>query len=243
MAQRAQRPARFRRFGQHFVRLGSGGLQLARKEPLTLATALLAALALLGFLLIANAMAEGSTQSLDARLVLLLRHADNPRTPVGPPWLAEAMRDVSALGSTTVLALLLASVFGYLMIQRRRAAAWTVLWTTASGLLVSRLLKLVFTRERPDVELHLARVVGYGFPSGHSMQSAVAFLTLAAMLARMTPGWRGRLFVLGMAMFLTVLVGTSRVFLGVHYPTDVVAGWAAGLAWALICWLALTRRP
>ncbi len=112
------------------------------------------------------------------------------------------------------------------------------------GVLISNLLKFGFDRPRPDIE-HATRVFTASFPSGHATLSAVTFLTLGALLTRVNSGHAAKLYFLMSAVFLTIIVGLSRVYLGVHYPSDVLAGWCVGSAWAVLCWttaLWLQRR-
>jgi undecaprenyl-diphosphatase len=114
---------------------------------------------------------------------------------------------------------------------------WLVLIATLGGWGLGLLLKAVFGRPRPSVIPHLVEVQSLSFPSGHAMMSAVVYLTLAALLAQLSAQWAQRVYILAVGLLLTLLVGLSRVYLGVHYPTDVLAGWSAGLAWAILCWL------
>lgn len=137
------------------------------------------------------------------------------------------------------------AVAGFLWLRRLYGAMWLVIISTLSGLAVSTALKMLFERERPSDVTHLSHVMTHSFPSGHSMLAAVVYLTLGALLGRIVEGWRFKAYFLFVAVVLTMLVGVSRVYLGVHYPTDVLAGWTAGLAWAVLCWLAarfLQRR-
>jgi undecaprenyl-diphosphatase len=187
------------------------------------------------------AAADAVTGQADARVLRSLRKPNDPADPLGPRWLEEAARDVTALGGQAVLTLLVGSVLGYLVIARRRHAAVFVLVATVGGALISTALKGMYSRPRPDVVPHLAYVTSHSFPSGHAMLSAVVYLTLGALLARLVEGRWAKLYFVGVAILLTLLVGLSRVYLGVHYPTDVVAGWAAGVAWAVLCWLAARR--
>jgi undecaprenyl-diphosphatase len=147
------------------------------------------------------------------------------------------MVDITSLGSTAVLTLITAATIGYLLISRRRAAALLVLASIGGGSLISTLLKIGFERPRPDLVAHLAEVHSASFPSGHAMLSAVTYLTLGALLARVQPRRRLKAYLIGLAVLLTMMVGVSRIFLGVHWPTDVLAGWCLGAAWAMGCWL------
>jgi undecaprenyl-diphosphatase len=144
---------------------------------------------------------------------------------------------VTALGSFAFLGLLTAAVAGYLLLVRQRALAVLIVAAAFGGMLLSTLLKLGFDRPRPDVP-HLARVFTASFPSGHATLSAVVFLTLGALLARAERKRRVKTYFVALAIFLTVAVGVSRVYLGVHYPSDVLAGWCLGTAWATLCWTA-----
>lgn len=212
--------------------------RLGRADLVVLLAALAAAVGLLAFLVIADRATEGEPGHVDERLLLALREPGDPSDPVGPRWLEEAGRDLTALGGYTVLGLLVALVVGYELMGRRSHAAVLVLAATLGGLLISHLLKDFYARPRPDLVPHLTHVSTSSFPSGHAMLSAVVYLTLGALLARLVEGWWAKLYFVGAAVVLTALVGFSRVYLGVHYPTDVLAGWSAGLSWAVLCWLA-----
>jgi undecaprenyl-diphosphatase len=103
-------------------------------------------------------------------------------------------------------------------------------------MLLSTVLKMGFERPRPDLVPHATRVYTASFPSGHAMLSAVTYLTLGALLARVQPNRRLKAYLIGLALCITLLVGASRVYLGVHWPSDVLAGWCGGAAWAALCW-------
>lgn len=205
-------------------------------EKFILVLAALAAVLLFVFAKIAAEMREGETRDFDQFLLLAFRSKTGLYEPLGPPWLAEMMRDITALGSFTVLGLVTFSVAGFLMLTRKRHAAWTVVLAVTSGTLVSTVLKWLFARPRPDLVPHATMVYTQSFPSGHAMLSAVVYLTLGALLARTQAEPKVKVYLLLLAMALTLTVGISRVYLGVHWPTDVIAGWAVGACWALLWW-------
>lgn len=190
-----------------------------------------------GFALLADEVAEGETLGFDQAVLALLRAPGNLTDPLGPPWLEEAARDITALGSFTVLVPLVAVVAIYLMLTNRARTGWFLVAASASGALISTLMKQLFDRPRPDVTA-ITRVFTSSFPSGHAMASAVVFLTIGTMLASATHRKRERWFFLVVAVVFTLVVGASRVYLGVHYPTDVAAGWLIGAGWAIACALA-----
>lgn len=208
-----------------------------RREAWLLVGLLLVAGALYAFLQIADEVIEGETALFDRAIMLALRDPADLTQPLGPRWLREAARDVTALGSTTVLTFVTLGVAGFLALSRRRATAMLVLAAVGGGTLLSNALKYLFDRPRPDIVPHAMEVYTQSFPSGHSMLSAVTWLTLGALLARTEPRRRVKTYVIAMAMATTLAVGMSRVYLGVHWPTDVLGGWTLGAAWALLCWL------
>ncbi len=213
-------------------------LDWLRSTDLVVLVAILAAVvALWTFAKIADEVSEGETQKIDERILLALRDPANPADPIGPHWVEEALRDLTALGGYTVLGLVTATVVGYLLLVRKFHAVGLVLVASVGGLVLSNLLKGIFARPRPELVPHLSYVHSTSFPSGHSMLSAVIYLTLGSLLDRLVQRPALRLYFLAMALLLSFLVGVSRVYLGVHYPTDVLAGWAVGLAWAVLCWL------
>jgi undecaprenyl-diphosphatase len=205
---------------------------------------LAAALCLLAWLLSAFAdsvedVLKGETHSFDKSLLLALRHPGDPKNPLGPLWLHEMMRDFTALGGIGVLTFVTAMAIIYLLILKKHGSALYVFAAIASGTLLTNLLKQGIDRPRPDLMPQDIAVYTASLPSGHSMMSAVVYLTLGALLASVQPNKRLRLYILAVAMLLTALIGISRVYLAMHWPSDVVAGWLGGAAWALLCWLIL----
>ena len=185
---------------------------------------------------IASEVTSGDTKSFDRTLLLAMRRPD--RSPVGGPGLQEAARDLTGLGGVTTLTLVTVFTSAYFLLSSRRRMAVFVVASVASGLLLSTFLKDVFQRPRPDLVPYGSYVSSASFPSGHSMLSAVTYLTLGALLSRSHKRKRLKAFFLLVAALMSFLVGVSRVYLGVHWPTDVLAGWTAGACWAIVCWLA-----
>lgn len=208
---------------------------IGRHELTVLCGLAVIALGTWSFVELAGEVVDGDTQVLDERILRSLRSPDDPLKPIGPPWMIEACRDVTALGGYVFLGFLLASVSVFLRLVKMYHAMWFVLGAVISGYFVLRLLKAFFGRPRPDIVPHLSVVYDFSFPSGHSMMSAVVFLTLGSLLSRLTTRLSLKVYFLSIAVILTVAVGVTRVYLGVHYPTDVLAGWTCGLVWAMLC--------
>lgn len=187
------------------------------------------------FLVIANLVMEHKTTGFDQQVLHALRQSDNLSQPVGPVWLLGVVRDITALGGYTVLTLLTVLASLYLGLQRRFDLLLSTIITIAGGAVASNALKVFFSRERPVHIEHLVDVTTKSFPSGHAMLSTVVYLTLAILLTRTTSQNSLKLFFLCSALLLALLVGTSRLFLGVHFPTDVFAGWIAGMVWVVFC--------
>ncbi len=196
---------------------------------------LLLAAALWAFFGIADEVIEGETHAFDEAVLLAMRAPGDVSDPIGPHWLEEMGRDASALGGVAVLGLMTLIVAGYLALQRHFSTMVFLLAAVGGGLGLSTVAKRFFDRPRPDLVPYDSLVFTASFPSGHSMMAAVTYLTLAALLARITPRAVVKLYFLTVAVLLTAAVGISRVYLGVHWPSDVLAGWAAGAAWALLC--------
>jgi undecaprenyl-diphosphatase len=205
------------------------------REPLVLAGLAGACAAAWMFIELAEEVVAGEVRAADARLLMLLRNPADPADPLGPRWLELMARDLTALGSLGVLGLLVLAAAGFLALAGRRRTALFVLAATGGGALASTLLKALFARPRPDIVPHEIYVASASFPSGHAMVSAVVYLTLGALMARLAPGLRLKVYILALAVLLVGLVGISRVYLGVHWPSDVLAGWAAGAGWAFAC--------
>lgn len=212
--------------------------RVSRLEFVTMSIIAIIAAALFAFVKLGAEVIQGKTRRLDEVLIVGLRTPGNLDDPIGPGWVEEMMRDFTALGGSAVLSLVTLAVTGFLVIARKRHMAVSVAAAVITGMLVSQTLKWGFARPRPDLVPTLAPIYTSSFPSGHAMVSAVVYLTLGVLIARTPIRTAMKAFVLATAVLLTVLVGVSRVYLGVHWPTDVIAGWAGGAAWALLCWLA-----
>jgi undecaprenyl-diphosphatase len=197
---------------------------------------LVPAVLLLAFMKLAGEVFEGETESADRAILLALRAAGDPADPIGPVWLEEAMRDLTALGSTIVLVVVTLAMAGLLLITRHPRLSMLLLLAVGLGTVASNTLKYMLARPRPDFVAHVVDVSTMSFPSGHAMLSAVTYLTIGALLAR-DQTFSIKVYIVAIAVLLSVLVGISRVYLGVHYPSDVLAGWAMGGAWACIWWL------
>lgn len=186
-----------------------------------------------GFIGLLDEVREGDTQRFDEWAVRSMLRWHGPEHRM----LEEIGRDITAMGGIPILVICTLAVAGFLLIERRRAAMWLILGATVGGLLLSTVLKWLISRDRPDLGERFSNVYTTSFPSGHSMMSAVVYLTLGSLLARITPDRSVKLYFILVALVLTFLVGISRIYMGVHWPTDVLAGWTAGLVWAILCWL------
>jgi undecaprenyl-diphosphatase len=192
------------------------------------------------FVVIAGDVAEGDTLSFDRRILLSMRRPGD-LSPKGSKSFQESARDVTALGGVVVLTLITVATAGFLALDGKRRMGAFLCASILTGMIASTLLKDLFHRPRPDIVPHEVYVSSRSFPSGHSMMSAITYLTLGALLARSHQRKRLKVYFLLLAVLLTLSVGVSRVYLGVHWPTDVLAGWTAGAVWALLC-LLIARR-
>jgi undecaprenyl-diphosphatase len=186
------------------------------------------------FLKLVSEMREGETRSADQAILLALRDPNDLSNPIGPQWVETMCRDLTSLGSPTVLALFTIAAVSYLWIDGKRAAALFVALSVTGGVVLVTVLKFGFARPRPELVSHLINVNSFSFPSGHATMAAVTYLTLGVLLARVQGRRRMKLYLLAVASILVLLVGFTRVYLG------VLAGWCIGTAWALGCWLIAT---
>jgi undecaprenyl-diphosphatase len=209
-----------------------------RLETWLLMSVLTIAVLLFAFGFIAQEVSEGELLTFDKNVMRALRNPANPSVPIGPPWLQEAARNITSLGSTIVLGIISFAVVGYLFLARKPAEAWLILGAVLGGIALNNLLKFAFARARPDFVSarrgSLPQASQAAMP--HSL-SAITYLTIGALLARTHPSFTIRLYFMSLAAFLTVLVGLRRIYLGVHFPTDVLGGWCIGAAWAMGCWV------
>lgn len=219
--------------------------RLGRNELRTLIVLALAAGGIWAFAEIADEVTEGDTHRFDRSILLAMRNANDLNDPWGPRWIEEMARDVTGLGGIAVLGGLTLFVCGFLWLEGKRRAMVLTALAILSGIALSFALKGTFDRPRPDLVPHHSHVSTSSFPSGHSMMAAVTYLTLGSLLARFHASTLVKAYFLVVAVVITIGVGVSRVYVGVHWPTDVLAGWSVGTAWALLCWVlarALQRR-
>jgi undecaprenyl-diphosphatase len=209
------------------------------KNDVLISTLAIACL-LFAFGVIAQNVIAGKSLALDQSIILALRDPTNPTAPIGPEWIQEGVRDLTSLGSITVLAIMTLNFSGYLFLARKYAAAWLMIAAVCGGIALNDLLKVAFARPRPDLIYQAVRVFTSSFPSGHSELSATTYLTIAVLLAQNQSSFKIGVYFIALAALLTTLIGISRIYLGVHYPTDVLGGWCIGAAWALGCWVLMT---
>ncbi len=209
-----------------------------RQDSRLLVAFLFGATALFGMAKLASEVLEGDTFAIDKAIMRALRTTGNASEIVGPSWIKPAMIDLTALGGAPVLTLVTILATGSLVAMRRYGTAGFVVLSVCCGAALSSMIKAIFVRPRPEIVPHLVEVTSTSFPSGHAMNSAIVYLTLSVLLARSEANRQIQFYLIGAAIFLTLLVGTTRVFLGVHWPTDVLAGWVIGAAWAALCSLA-----
>jgi undecaprenyl-diphosphatase len=195
--------------------------QLSRLELPVMLLLVCAAAGVWAFAEIADSVMEGDARDLDTAIVMAMRNPADLSDPVGPRWLEELGRDMTALGGIGFLVLLTLAVAGYLCLVDKRRAALFLIASVGSGFLMSMMFKSAFDRPRPDLVPHLSHVYTASFPSGHSMHAAVTYFTLGALLARVHRQRRVKIYALGVAAFLTLAVGISRVYMGVHWPTTL----------------------
>ena len=189
------------------------------------------------FIVIAEEMMEGETLSVDHAILTALRNPNNPSDPIGPPWLLTTMIDLSALGGLSITIIALVAVAGYFALSQKYRLMIYLFFCVGGGAGLMFLLKEFFSRPRPSVVPHLQKITMASFPSGHSMVSAIMYLTFAAMLAKTTKDYKLKMYYMFVGISLTLMVGFSRLYLGVHYPSDVLAGWCAGAVWAGVTYL------
>ena len=193
------------------------------------------------FLIAAALAVRGDPYAFDREILLAMRLADDPSAPAGPDWLLRAAREITALGGTPVLTLLTVFLTGYFIVKKQFASLCILLAAVLGESIIVDILKDMFARARPDFVTHFVEAGNKSFPSGHSSSAAAIYPTLAAFAARETQSGAVRRYLFIVALLLALLVGASRLYLGVHFPTDVMGGFGFGAAWAAFVFLAAGR--
>lgn len=217
------------------TRLKPVALDLLRERKLPLVVALAIILAVCGVVELTDDVLEGDTQQVDEYILQLFRHADG--TPIGPAWLPATAQDITALGGHSVLLLVFILAAGLCSLARRFDVLAMLTFSGLGATIINFSLKAFFARPRPSVVEPLVEVATFSYPSGHALMSFAVYLSFAAVTAELAGSWHTRAYLVCSGLLVAVLVGLTRVYLGVHYPSDVLAGWAIGGAWALLCWI------
>lgn len=206
-------------------------------EPVILGGVLILWMMIASFIEVADDVMEGDTHVIDTKLLMLLRDGNDPQNALGPHWVQEMVRDISGLGGIAILTMVTIGAALYLTMMKKGGQALYLIACITIGTLLSNVLKFGFARPRPDLVPHGSYVFTNSFPSGHSMMSALVFLCVGALLARAHNSYAMKAYFLITSIFLTVAIGVSRVYLGVHWPSDVLAGWLVGGSAAVSFWL------
>lgn len=229
---------------EQILAFGRRALRIARTEIAAVSALFVVALGVMTFVELADDMTEADGRAFDQAVLDAMRPGAMA-DPWGPGWLEEAALDLTALGGIAVLGLFALVVVGFLVLQRKRLSALLLVLGLAGGVALSEGLKALFGRERPPEELQAVETLNASFPSGHSLLSAVFYLSIGVMLTRAFRQRRFKAYIIGVAVLLTLIVGLTRVYLAAHWATDVLAGWSVGAAWAMALWLvayAVQRR-
>ena len=229
-----------KRTARHKVKAKTLGLWHWLRQNVDLAMLVVLAFVVIGTWVVAelaDEVMEGSTQRFDEWVVQRLRSPQDARQSIGPAWFEAMWLDLTALGSSSVLTLVTLGCVGYLLMRRRYRTLLVLAVVVGGGVALTFGMKAFFARPRPEFASNLPYIVTASFPSGHSMLSAVVYMTLAVLLARTSSERCFQVYFISVGLIITLLIGFSRVYLGVHYPTDVLAGWSGGLTWASLCWL------
>jgi undecaprenyl-diphosphatase len=207
------------------------------KDPLLFRTLVCIGVALLAFLVLAALVTRGVTQDLDVKILREVRKlAENQARP-GHVWAEESVIAITSVGATTTLVCASCVTLGFLVLTRKwHTALVLVLVLSGAGALNQR-LKPYYGRSRPDAVKHVQYVETPSFPSGHALLSTSVYGTLGAIGISLLRERRLKIYLFVVTTLLVVLIGLSRIYLGVHYPSDVLAGWILGAAWSLACWL------
>lgn len=187
-------------------------------------------------------MVTGYTARVDAWSVLAFRDAPE-LTLSGPEWWSVAIRDMTALGGFPVRNLLAIMVIAILLTLRRQRQVLVLLTAIVSGMLLEYWLKECFGRPRPAIVPHLMPIKGNSFPSGHVFNGSVVYISIALAFAGMSWKTATRLIIMGAAIVACILIGLTRVALGVHFLTDAAAGLVGGAGWALLVYALLSSSP
>lgn len=212
-------------------------VQRWRPELFSLLVVSLIMSGLWAFAELADVVMEGEAHSFDRAILLAFRSPGDHNDPLGSRWVEEMVRDFTAFGGVGVLSFFFLAAVGFMFLQRKYRTILLMVAAVLGGGTLSFLLKHVFDRPRPDLVAPMAYTISASFPSGHALLAASTYLTLGVLLARVQPNRALKAYLMFLAMLLTLIVGLSRIYLGVHWPTDVLAGWTVGAVWALICWL------
>lgn len=219
------------------VKIPSEPRKTARPRFLALAW-VLTLTGLCGFIAMAILVTTRSIEHFDEVILLYFRDPLDRSNVWGPAWFEEMAAEITVLGGYTVIVLVTAIVLALLLMAGKKKAALFLFLTLVCGSILSSVLKLLFDRPRPDLVSHFDRTFTSSFPSAHAMVSMIAWLTLAVIAVRFVNRARLRVFILACAVIIAVMIGVSRVYLGVHWPSDVLAGWSMGIAWSGASWLA-----
>jgi undecaprenyl-diphosphatase len=223
-------------------------LSFAQRETGMVALVLAVGMFLLTFREIAVAVGSGGAHAFDEAVYQALRPTESTEHSLAVAWANIAANDFSAMGSVSVLAFIVVMVCGLFLCLRRRAEAVLLMVASGGGLALANLLKDLFHQSRPPLSPEAAAGLNASFPSGHAMLSATVYQTLGALIGQFAERRLVRRYVIGVAILLSLMIGLSRIYLGLHWTTDVLGGWCVGAAWALgwravvLCWRRLPSR-